>query len=59
MLANVGALWLVQLPVAWGLSRYTTLDARGIWLAMGLGTLASAIALTLRLHQGHWKNIRL
>jgi putative MATE family efflux protein len=56
MAASIGALWIVQLPVAWLLSGL--LGPLGIWIGMVLGDTAHAIATTWRFGQGKWKAIR-
>jgi putative MATE family efflux protein len=58
MILNLISLWLVQVPVAYLLSRLTGLDANGIWLALTLGWIVQAVLMGLRFRQGHWKLMR-
>lgn len=55
MLINVAALWLIQLPVAYVLSRVAGLEENGIWLAMVLGWFVQLALMWLRFRQGRWK----
>jgi putative MATE family efflux protein len=52
---NLGAFWVVQIPLAWGLATQTTLAERGVFLAVPIayGVLASASAILFR--RGAWK----
>jgi len=59
MLANMAALWLVQLPACWALSGPLGMGPTGIWLGMALGYLAGALALTARFRRGSWKGLTL
>jgi putative MATE family efflux protein len=58
MVINLISLWLVQVPLAYVLSRLTGLDADGIWLALNLGWIVQAALMGLRFRQGRWKVIR-
>ncbi|HPP11342.1 MAG TPA: MATE family efflux transporter, partial [bacterium] len=49
------ALYLVQIPAAWFLSRYTGLKETGIWLAGIVGNIAHAILMWMVFSRGHWK----
>ncbi len=55
MLINIITLWLVQVPLAYLLSRATSLDANGIWIALIIGWVVQAILMYARYRQGHWK----
>ena len=52
---NLMALWLVQVPLAYTLSRWAGLGADGIWLALALGWLLQVTLMGLRFRQGRWK----
>ena len=58
MLISIGSLWLVQLPLCWGLSRALHMGPEGIWAGLVLGYFAGAIAIVLRFRQGRWKEIK-
>jgi putative MATE family efflux protein len=58
MMLNLISLWLVQVPLAYLLSRLVGLDANGIWLALTLGWMVQALLMGLRFRQGHWKLTR-
>lgn len=59
LLVSLGSLWLVQLPLCWGLSRGLHLGPQGLWGGLAVGYLVSAVGMTLRFRQGRWKRIRL
>jgi Na+-driven multidrug efflux pump len=53
------SLWLVQVPLAYLLSRLPGLDVRGIWLALTLGWIIQAMLMRFRFRQGRWKSKQL
>jgi len=55
MLISTGTLWLVQLPLAYGLSQAIGWGATGLWVALTITPLVAAAAICLRFHQGRWK----
>jgi Na+-driven multidrug efflux pump len=55
MVVNMVSSWLVQVPLAYFLSRLAGLEADGIWLALTLGWIAQAALMGLRFQQGRWK----
>jgi putative MATE family efflux protein len=58
MLINIGMIWLVQLPLAYFLSRYTGLEVYGVRLGMVIAPVAAAIATFLYFKFGKWKTKR-
>jgi len=57
MWVNIGAMWLVLLPLCWGLSGALGLGPQGIWLGISLGTLLGAVAMELVFRRGAWKRV--
>jgi putative MATE family efflux protein len=55
MIINLIASWLIQVPLAYLLSRSAGLKADGIWLALALGWILQATLMGLRFRQGRWK----
>ena len=55
MLISTGALWLVQIPLAYGLSQTAGWGSTGLWLALTITPIVTAVALSLRFLQGRWK----
>ncbi len=55
MVISIFALWLVQLPLVYLLSRVAGLGPNGIWIALVVSPSLQCIATTLRFRQGHWK----
>jgi len=55
MLISIGSLWLVQLPLAYSLSQAAGWGAMGLWLALTITPIVTAVALSLRFRQGQWK----
>jgi Na+-driven multidrug efflux pump len=58
MVINLVALWAVQVPLAFLLSRIAGLGAQGIWLALVVGWMLQAALMGLRFRQGRWKLIQ-
>ncbi|MFO7918527.1 MAG: MATE family efflux transporter [Anaerolineae bacterium] len=59
MVINMGALWLVQLPLCWLLSVQVGLGHVGVWVGLALSYLVSGAAMTFRFRQGYWKEIEI
>jgi len=57
MWVNIGSMWLVQLPLCWGLSGALGLGPQGIWLGISLGSLVAAVAMELVFRRGAWKRV--
>jgi Na+-driven multidrug efflux pump len=55
MVINLVALWLVQIPLAYGLSQALDLGANGIWYALVIGWFVQAALMAWRYRQGRWK----
>jgi len=55
MALNMGALWIVQLPLMWVLSHLLGMGPDGIWVGMALGFVAGALLTGLRFRQGQWR----
>jgi len=55
MWISTGSLWLVQIPLAYGLPRLTGWGSTGLWVALTVTPLVTAVALCLRFRQGQWK----
>jgi len=55
MVVSTGSLWLVQLPLAYGLSQAAGWGAMGLWLALAITPIVTAAAICLRFRQGRWK----
>jgi len=55
MIINLISLWLIQVPLAYTLSRSAGLGADGIWLGLALGWILQATLMGLRYRQGRWK----
>ena len=55
MIISTGALWLVQIPLAYGLPRITHWGATGLWVALAITPVVTATAVCLRFRQGKWK----
>ncbi|MFC1714736.1 MATE family efflux transporter [Candidatus Poribacteria bacterium] len=55
MVINIIALWLIQLPLVYLLSRVVGLGANGIWTALVISLVIQCVATTARFRQGRWK----
>jgi putative MATE family efflux protein len=59
MVINLVALWLVQIPLAYLLSRSFGLAGSGIWIALVIGWFVQAALMVWRYRQGRWKSKRI
>lgn len=59
MVINLLALWVLQVPLAFLLTRATHLGATGIWLGLVVGWAVQLALMGLRFRQGHWQRIRI
>jgi putative MATE family efflux protein len=59
MVINLVALWLIQIPLTFLLSRWLGLGAEGIWLALVISWFAQLALMYWRYRQGHWKSKRI
>jgi putative MATE family efflux protein len=55
MLVSIATMWLVQLPLAYFLSRFTNLEVYGVRWAIVVGMVVGAIAYTAYFRLGRWK----
>ncbi len=55
MIISIAVMWIVQIPVAFVLSRYTALDAYGIRWAMVASTIVGSIVYYIYFKTGRWK----
>ena len=55
MIFTLVSLWAVRVPLAWYLSRFTPLQAKGIWVAMAAGFVVTAVISYLYYLSGRWK----
>ena len=59
MLVNLAALWLVQLPLAWIVSKGIGLGPQSIWASLVLGWAVQAILMVKRFRAARWQAMRL
>ena len=55
MIINIVALWLIQLPLIYFLSRMMGLGATGIWIALVISPVIQCLMSAARFRQGRWK----
>jgi len=55
-LINIGCYWCFQLPLAWWLSRATSLAERGVFMAIAIAETGIAVAGILAFRRGRWKS---
>ena len=51
--------WLVQIPLAWGLSHYTSLGISGLWWAFPITNLLMAAITIILFERIDWESSRL
>lgn len=49
------SIWALQIPLAWILSKHTSLGTEGLWLAYPVSGLVTTGLAIVRFKQGHWK----
>jgi putative MATE family efflux protein len=55
MVVAIISLWVLQFPLAYTLSQHTRLGARGIWMAIAIANVISAVFTVAWLLNGRWK----
>ena len=55
MWISTGTLWLVQIPLTYGLPRIAGWGATGLWVALTITPIVNAVAVCLWFRQGKWK----
>ena len=59
MIISVGMIWVIQLPLAFLLSRTGSLEVLGVRWAIVITTLCGAVAYIVYFKLGRWKSKRL
>jgi putative MATE family efflux protein len=59
MVLAIVSLWVLRFPLAYVLSHHTRLGAAGIWWAVAISIVASAVVTALWFARGDWKHRRL
>lgn len=56
-LINLLVFWALQIPLAWGLSRYTSFGAEGVFATLALSFSVFAVVSVLAFRRGNWKRV--
>lgn len=59
MLLAIISLWILRFPLAYVLSKHTTLGAVGIWWAVAISIIVSVVLTSIWFLRGDWKRKRL
>jgi Na+-driven multidrug efflux pump len=59
MLTSLVSLWVLQIPLAYVLSKHTSLSTDGLWWAMPTSNVASSLIAGMLFLRGSWKSNRL
>jgi Na+-driven multidrug efflux pump len=59
MVISLVSQWVLQIPLAFALSRPTALGVDGIWWSSPVANIATAIIAALWFARGNWKTCRL
>ncbi len=59
MILSIISLWFLRIPLAYFLSKYTSLKEIGIWLSFPISNVLSAILIFFWFMNGTWKNKKL
>jgi Na+-driven multidrug efflux pump len=57
-LINLAVFWALQIPLAWLLSRHTSLAAHGVFVTLALSFSVFAVVSVLAFRRGNWKVTR-
>jgi len=55
----VVCMWLIRLPLAYGMAIGLGMGALGVWLAMVTSMVFQGILMALRFHQGKWRELEI
>jgi Na+-driven multidrug efflux pump len=59
MLLSALGVWVVQLPIAFCISKYTAMGEDGIWLSFPLSSVINMLVSIWYFRHGQWKRIQL
>lgn len=59
MVLAIVSLWVLRFPLAYILSKHTTLGEVGLWVAFPISNIVGALITYLWFKKGTWKNLRL
>jgi putative MATE family efflux protein len=57
-LINLLVFWALQIPLAWGLARYTSWGAESVFAALAFSFSVFAVVSVLAFRRGSWKRVR-
>jgi len=55
---NLLVFWALQIPLAWGLSRYTSFGAEGVFATLAFSFSVFAVVSVFAFRRGNWKRVR-
>jgi Na+-driven multidrug efflux pump len=55
MVINLVTLWALEIPLAYGLSRWAGLGATGVWWGRALANVANGLLFASWFRRGKWK----
>jgi len=55
---NLLVFWVLQLPLAWALSRHTSLGPSGVFISLAVCFSVLAVVSATLFRRGHWKTLR-
>lgn len=58
MTINLLSLWAMEVPVAFGLSRWLGLAVTGVWWGRAVANVANGLFFALWFHRGRWKKLK-
>jgi Na+-driven multidrug efflux pump len=59
MVISLVSQWALQIPLAFALSKYTTLGVDGVWWSTPIANIATALVAALWFLRGSWKTRKL
>ncbi len=58
MTINLLTPWAMEVPVAFGLSRWLGLAVTGVWWGRAVANVANGLFFALWFHRGRWKKLK-
>jgi Na+-driven multidrug efflux pump len=55
MVINLVSLWVLEVPLAYGLAHIIGLDASGVWWGRAIANLANGLLFAFWFSRGRWK----
>jgi Na+-driven multidrug efflux pump len=55
MMVNLLSLWLIEVPLAYGLAEWAGLGLQGVWIGRAISNIANGVLFFFWFRLGRWK----